>query len=393
MQSDERITYLLRKYLEKSISKNEYEELSDWLIKTEFKNLENLLDIFVRDDQYIRSEVKEFNEAAILKKIQTKISTDRKNILQLRWRYYAAVAIILIFCFFVFRPAQLLETVDFAENRVDKGDVYAADIPILENKGGNLTFADGETVILRTHNQKIINTKDSRYQILADGGLRLEPKQDQEINNAQHTFWTGRGDRAYIILEDGTSVWLSSSSSLVFPTKFANDRREVEVCGEAFFNVQHDASKPFVVKSSRTEVQVLGTEFNVKAYPESDFSQTTLFSGSINVKSETNQTTIVPGEQAIVKNTGKLTVDSVNLQEIISWQSDVYRFSNLTVEEILKELSRWYDIQGIDGYSSIKDRYTGTLSKANKLSEILKQLEIISNNKFAIKGRRIIIMD
>ncbi|MFD2554825.1 FecR family protein [Sphingobacterium tabacisoli] len=395
MHTNERITYLVQSYLNKTISKDEYKELSDWIVQSDFHEVEALFEASIpkQDDWYDGSV--NFAEASVLKEIQHKIAQSEKRMFPYkRWTYYSAAAV-LIFTLMLFRPWQKIGLIspDQVSDKIasieDKGD----DIDILTDAGGHLSFADGEVVTVSKQQKEFIDHEGVRYKFLADGGVRLESVDAAYSHQAKHTFFTNRGDRANIILADGTTVWLSSSSSLVYPTTFADDKRVVEVHGEAFFDVSHNPGKPFVVKSNNTEIEVLGTRFNMRAYPEVDFSETTLVSGSVRVKSKNNQRRLVPGQQAVVNKKGEVAVATANLQDVLSWQSDVYRFSNLTIEEILIELGRWYAIEGIDNHSALQERYTGVLSKGKQLSGILKQLETISAHRFIIKERRIVIMN
>lgn len=396
MRADERIKYLVQNYLNKTISKEEYKELSEWIVQSDFKEVESVFETYIHRQKDWGNESEEFAENQVLKQIQSKINQSNKRAFPyISWTYYAAVAGILVFGFILLKPWKnkgFISPEKISDKTVPIRQV-CEDIDLLANTGGHLSFADGEVINISQQATAFMDYDSIRYRFLANGGVRLEPLDSVHPDHSKHTFFTNKGDKANIVLEDGTSVWLSSSSSLVFPATFATDKRVVEVKGEAFFDVSHNPDKPFIVKTNKTEIEVLGTRFNMCAYPESDFSTTTLFSGSVQVKSKSNQQKIVPGQQIIVKSDGELAIADVNLHEVISWQSDVYRFSNLTIEEILFELGRWYGIEGIDNQSALHDRYTGVLSKSKKLSEILRELETISAHRLIIQERRILIMD
>lgn len=395
MYSKNRIYYLFQQYLAKSISETEYEELSNWIVESDFESIDDLLEVFTANEERWDFEHVSFDEDAVLAQIKKRIRGQGKKVVHIRKWYYAMVASAIILLFLLFKPEGFKDTIslDTVLNEPISQTFDTSDIAILESKGGYLSFADGETIAIKEHGNGFLERDSIRYQFLGDGGVRLESLASFGSIGSQHKFWTNKGDKAYVVLEDGTSVWLSSSSSLIFPSRFDADRRVVEVVGEAFFDVNHNPDQPFIVKTKHNEVEVLGTTFNLRSYPEFDFSETTLFSGSVRLKTNINDLKIVPGEQAIGNADGDLTVATVNLQDVISWRSDVYRFSDLTIMEILNELSRWYAVDGIDNRSLNKDRYTGVLSRAKKLSDILKQLEIISNNNFSIQEGRVIIMD
>lgn len=395
MHSNTRIYYLFQQYLAKSISQEEYDELSAWISQSDFESMDDLLEVFTANEDAWSKQDLSFDEAAVMARIKDRLQgSSRKTIRIKRWQYAVAASAIIVL-FLLFKPKQLKDAIGLDPEGKEQTSrlTYTSDIDLLEGKGGYLSFADGAVIAINEQHNSFLDRDSIRYQFLADGGVRLEPSRPERPTVGSHKLWTNKGDKAYVVLEDGTSVWLSSSSSLVFPARFMGDRRIVEVVGEAFFEVSHNPTKPFIVKTKHNEVEVLGTEFNLRAYPEFDFSQTTLFSGSVSVKTGSDELKIIPGEQAIGNADGRLSVAKVNLHDVRSWQTDVYQFSDLTIMGILEELSRWYAVDGIDNRSLGTDRYTGTLSKAKKLSDILKQLEIISTNKFSIEEGRVVIMD
>lgn len=378
---------ILKKYLDNSITKQEYELLSEWISNDKLNNLEDILDEHIQKSNLLTREDIAFNESSVLEQINKKINHRKAVGHKRHWIQYAAVAVLLIICGFLFVSNPLFKN----NGLLAFSDQY--DIPMLKNRGGNLTFENGEVLYLDTLKLNTIHHDDINFKLLSGGGILLSSTESTNKKTTKQKYWTDAGSKGNIILEDGTSVWLSSSSSLVFPSKFSTDHRTVEISGEAYFNVKHDNKRPFIVKSKDSEIKVLGTEFNVRAYPELEFSKTTLISGSVNVKSLTKEAKINPGEQVVVQHTGQMQVDKANIEDAVSWQTNVYRFSNQTVDDILNELKRWYAIEGVDNKSLSKERYTGSLSKTNKLSDILKQLEFISSNRFIFKERRIVILD
>lgn len=153
------------------------------------------------------------------------------------------------------------------------------------------------------------------------------------------------GKRFDIVLSDGTHVWLNSGSNLNFPSVFTGDERKVTLTGEAYFEVSPDAGKPFVVETQTQILTVLGTEFNVYAYPADAAVHTTLIEGSVSLKSlETNaEIMLTPNHQAIL-NGGNFTLNAVNSREFIEWRNGLFVFEGNTMEQIMQKLARWYDI-------------------------------------------------
>lgn len=155
-----------------------------------------------------------------------------------------------------------------------------------------------------------------------------------------------RGKSYLMILEDSTEVRLNADSKLTFPVKFAADKREVVLVGEGYFKVKKDSSRPFIVKTKHVTTKVLGTEFNLKAY-ESEDTEITLVSGKIAVSSKAinqgNEVILSPNECATLGN-GEFRVSEIDVRKSVSWVNGLFYFDNETLEDIMKELGRWYNV-------------------------------------------------
>lgn len=390
MLTDLRIKFLIERYLDKTITNEEYEELSKAIVETDDEKINALFEIYTINENDWATKSKAFDEIGVLKNIQDRVSENKKYSARFHWKFYAAACVLILF-FILFVPWKSADISSLnnktATSLIDKNEIY-----ILENKGGYLTFSNGNTLAVNNQKKEFIDNGNIRYQFLDGAGVQLK-QQGEPVDITKNKFWTGKGDKAHIVLIDGTTVWLSSSSSIVFHTDFGANSRVVEVQGEAFFDVMHDPEKPFIVKSNHLDVEVLGTRFNVKAYEDFSSSQTTLIEGSVKVRNGTSERKLVPGQKAVSYADGKLEIDKANIEDVLSWQTDIYRFSNLTINEILKEIARWYDVDEIKNKSIKQDRFSGAISKTNNLSEILNQLEIMSGNIFLIEERRVVVMD
>jgi len=394
MEYNSRLKFLLRKYLSEDLNTEEQIEFSQIIENVEQQQLYDLYDEIDTTDLFFEDVDVEYAHDSILQSIQHKIRPSSKTIYPFRWLAAAAVAAIFLFFlsrYLFFVPVNMDET--SVASQLDSA------IPLLDSNGTVLRLADGHVINLKIQERSSAYYENG-YQIdvMQDGGIRYAVNSAVPIikhkNIGANIFSTKKGATSNIILEDGTRVWLNSGSSLKFPPSFTGGtNRTVEVVGEAYFEVAHNPQKPFVVLSKYSKVTVLGTKFNIKAYPDQKQIQTTLLQGSVRLNSSKASSLLVPGEQATVKESGKINLSNVNVEDFVAWKNGLIYFNNLSVEEIIGELSRWYDIRGIDNKSLSRERYTGSFNKNKNIVEILEQLEKISNNHFTIKERRVLIRD
>ncbi len=262
--------------------------------------------------------------------------------------------------------------------------------------GGNkaiLTLSNGQSIVLNGATNGILakqgNTdinKVSSGAISYQGTSNMAPA-DAVIYN---TATTPRGGQFQFILSDGTKVWLNSASSIKFPVAFNGNERKVELTGEAYFEVAHDAKRPFRVISNQQQVEVLGTHFNINAYSDEDVINTTLLEGSVKVTSANTAITIVPGQQAQFKD-GKINVATVNADDAVAWKNGLFNFNDSSIEEVMKQLSRWYDVDIKYEGQLPSRRFSGEISRNVNASQIL---DILSFKKihYRIEGKSIIVM-
>jgi ferric-dicitrate binding protein FerR (iron transport regulator) len=192
-------------------------------------------------------------------------------------------------------------------------------------------------------------------------------------------------------LSDGSHVWLNAGSSLTYPVAFVGNERKVQITGEAYFEVAHDASKPFVVSKGVTSVEVLGTHFNVNAYDDEDALRITLLEGSVKVASKGNLKVIKPGEQAVVANGINVNKD-VNVEQVMAWKNGMFKFNNTNMKQIMREIARWYDVD-VEYQGDFSDlNFGGFVSRQANISELLKRFSATEQVHFKVEGRKIIVM-
>jgi len=222
-----------------------------------------------------------------------------------------------------------------------------------------------------------------------------------------------------LTLSDGTKVWLNSESSLKYPTAFNGNAREVEITGEAYFEVRSQESgarsgaSPFIVRKKDVSVTVLGTHFNVNAYDDEDVIKVTLLEGSVRMsslledqgaslrggiprasgQSQLKSVILKPGEQGVVTQNSELrTQNSVDLEAVMAWKNGKFIFNETSIDVIMKQISRWYDVE-VEYVGAKPDvHFIGDISRRENISEVLKMLEQTKAVKFSIEGEKIKVM-
>lgn len=202
------------------------------------------------------------------------------------------------------------------------------------------------------------------------------------------------GQRSRITLYDGTRVWINSGTKLKYPVVFNSTSRDVLIEGEAYFEVAKDSKHPFVVNAGNLKVEVLGTHFNVCAYPEDSELSTTLVEGSVNVFSMLSgkNVNLKPGEQAVLsRGNDGLKLLRVDTDLYTSWKGNVLKFNNATFEEVIKKMERWYDVKIIVAQSiNTKERYTMNI-KTESLREMLNLISRTTKMKYEINESTVLI--
>lgn len=260
--------------------------------------------------------------------------------------------------------------------------------------GGNratLTLANGSTILLDSaKNGSLAQQGNSKILKMNNGQLvyHTTPESDKsEI--VYNTITTPRGGQYMLTLADGSKVWLNAASSLKFPASFAGKNREVELTGEGYFEIVSNKEKPFIVKTGQTTIQVLGTHFNIMAY-NADI-KTTLLEGSVKMNYKNETVALKPGQEARV-NTNKKSIEvtNVNEEEAIAWKNGFFQFNNSSLETIMQQIARWYDVEVVYANTTLSRRFTGKMSRNVSLQHVLKVLEL-SDVKFTLQGKKITV--
>ncbi|WP_316793627.1 FecR family protein [Pedobacter frigoris] len=283
--------------------------------------------------------------------------------------------------------------------------------------GGNkatLTLANGSTISITDANiGKLAEQAGVKITKSTSGKLVYEVLPSSAKNKTgvkYNTISTPRGGDFQINLPDGTKVWLNAASSIKFTTDFANvNSRRLELRGEAYFEVakkfkfingkRTQQRVPFVVVTDKQEIEVLGTHFNVNSYDDELDTKTTLLEGSVKVSLLTGKHAkagisrlLKPGEQSIVTHAATdVQISKANLDQVMAWQKGYFHFENDDLQSVMRQLSRWYDVEVVYQVKRPDDEFMGDIPRSVKLSEVLKMLEFGGVN-FKIEGRKLIVI-
>ncbi len=399
---------LFRKYLDNQCSPAEVKELLQYFSAGENELLlrslisEKLGFIDSNDDGSQWNQATENVYEAIKKQIdgeQTKVVP----IFRRTWFRVAAAAVLFVGAFALYKTAGKNNSPqqEIVKTTTEKQDIAP---------GGNkavLTLADGSQIILDSAANGNLASQGNVKLIKLDGQLAYNGSKSPSGDEGEiiyNTITTPRGGQYQLILSDGSKVWLNAASSLRYPATFAGKERKVELTGEGYFEVAHNAAMPFKVKINTPlgdggEVEVLGTHFNINSYADEATINTTLLEGKVKVTplansqlNTQNSQLLSTGQQAKLNSTGQITVNkNVELDEVMAWKNGVFNFSGLTIEDIMRQISRWYNLDVSYQGQTSKETFTGIVSRNNNISQVLKIMEE-AGIKFSIKNKNITVM-
>jgi len=280
-----------------------------------------------------------------------------------------------------------------------------ADVKAPVTNRAMITLSGGQKVYLDSAANGTLATQGKTNIVkTADGVIAYEGEKESKSDLViqYNTLDNPRGSKVIrIALPDGSNVWLNAASSLTYPTEFNGKERKVTITGEAYFEVAHDATRPFIVSKGATAVQVLGTHFNVNAYDDESVIKVTLLEGSVKVsldatpegvkRSTTKSAVIRPGDQAQVGTTISLFT-GVDTDEVIAWKNGRFQFAGASIEEVMGQISRWYDVD-IEYQAKPKEQhFAGGISRDVNVSNVFKILESTETMHFEIEGKKVIVL-
>lgn len=382
---------LLIKQLDQPLSGAEQAVVNEWL-EASPENRE-LYNSYYDTEQLEKklAEIRQFNEIASWEKLiasgRWSPDSKRKNVFRLfpkRWQYVAALLILAIGSGIYFWQGNMLNATN------DKQE--AANTETLPGGNKAILTIGNQTIVLSSDKQGVVNNGNSiTYSdgsAVAGTATHLQPSTYNAIS-------TPRGVQYHAELPDGSKVWLNAASSISFPARFSTIERRVKITGEVYFEVKHNSKVPFIVTSGNTNVQVLGTSFNINAYDNEKAVKTTLIEGSVRVSpiaSNGRNVVLKPGQQAVAADNGDIIgVFNSDLASVLAWKNGFFSFENADIETVMRELERWYDIKVQYRGAVPTVKLNGELDRQIALTDVLRYLSRL-NIKFEKEGRVITIL-
>jgi ferric-dicitrate binding protein FerR (iron transport regulator) len=401
MLSKDRIIYLLDVYTSRKATGLEEQEFMEWMQDaqedSELKSyVENVWNEYKDRKEFTKVNWDEMfdrvieSETANVVQMEPQITSGRPHSKKIIWYRIAVAAILLLVA------GSLWFVIDNKKTAKDHQETIAQthDVPAPKDARAVITLADGTKVYLDSVNNGTIAQQDNVNVVKNEKGEILYSP-NQPITKSPITYNTltnPRGSRVINMqLSDGSRVWLNAGSSMTYPVAFVRNERKVEITGEAYFEVSHDVSKPFVVSKGETSVTVLGTHFNVNAYDDEEALRVTLLQGSVKVSPIQDAVIIKPNEQAVVKSGSPLTINqSPNIEAVMAWKNGLFQFDRADINMVMKQIARWYDLE-VEFNGNVAQHFGGSISRNENASKVFEMLEMTGGVKFKIEGKKVTV--
>jgi transmembrane sensor len=375
---------IIKKHLAGKASPEEQKFLEEYF--EYFESKDNIVEQLTENE---KSQLEQKMEAAIFTKIKASHPIRRIQL------YRIAAAAVLIGVI-ITAGLYFYQKLNSNEPTVGK----AQPVKRIENDidpGGNkavLILADGSKISLDdsqigniTRQGNAVVSKTSDGQVVYN--LMHTDNKNTEVSS--NIIQTPVGGEYQVILPDGTKVWLNSSSKLEFPTAFIGKERIVKLSGEGYFEVAKNAAMPFKVKVNDIEIKVLGTHFNIMAYPDEGIAKTTLLEGSVNITRGENSKLLVPGQQARTSSNNKIDVINADVESAVAWKNGYFKFDRDGIQTVMRQLARWYDMDVVYSGNIPRDEFSGKIRRNVKASKALEFLEK-TGLQFKIEGKKVTIL-
>ncbi len=246
-----------------------------------------------------------------------------------------------------------------------------------------LTLSDGRNIILDHASPGLLTTQGGT-RVIKEEGDRLAyetTSQEEEAVSGSNTLRTPRGGQYHLILPDGTKAWLNAASSIVYPVRFTGSQRQVRIEGEVYFEVakqlKGNSRVPFIVNAGDVSVEVLGTQFNINAYSDEVAIKTTLLEGAVKVTTPGSSSLLNPGHEArVAAKSAEILISKANTDQAVAWKNGYFQFQQAGLQEIMRQLSKWYDIDVVYEGKPSQKAFTGEIPRSATLLQVLEILEI-----------------
>ncbi len=366
-----RLKLLIDKYHNNRINSSELNELNNWFHSLNLAGTD--LEMWIRQ---VGSKETLVNELFTDFKSRLEKAPKRRNIVPVKWMAAAASVILCIGVLYFIKSKPAAKS---------KLAIVRKDILPGSNKA-ILTLSNGSQIVLAGARNGNLATQGSVViKKTADGKVVYE-NGSQSANTAivYNTLTTPRGGQYSLTLIDGTKVWLNASSSIKYPSAYNGNERVVEITGEVYFEVVYNAAMPFKVISNGQTVEDLGTHFNINAYADEPMLKTTLLEGKIKVIKGGESILLKPGQQSQLVTNNSINVVNADTSEVIAWKNGLFRFHNASFQEVMRQLSRWYNVK-VDYQGAIPNRkFSGEITRNVNISEVLDIMSFLKVH-FSVK--------
>ena len=392
---EQNIQELLSRFFQGTITPAEKEKLMQWIEQS--KDEQEFAGLVEESwQQFEPGQTLPADKAGLMLQaiLQTKDSLPAKLVTlpRRKWWHVAAAAVILVIAgsatWLLLSPSPK----DMANSQINRP--VKQDVSAPGSVNAVLTLANGQQVIL-----------DSMAigQPASQGNAQVVKMADDQLayNNVvagmgtvqYNTLTVPRGSKIVNLrLADGTAVVMNAGSSITFPTAFVGKERKVEITGEAYFEVAKDVAKKFIVTANGVTTEVLGTHFNINAYSDQGTIDVTLLEGKVKVAGGAASAVLSPGQQAQLNKDGKIGINkNPDTDEIMAWKNGLFNFNSLSIQSIMLQISRWYDVEVTYEGKISEEHFSGIVNRSDNVSEVLKLMEL-AGVKFRIEGKKIIVM-
>ncbi|WP_440133918.1 FecR family protein [Chitinophaga sancti] len=372
------IATLVKKYIAGEITPDEQAALDEWINLSE-RNKALWAEILQgQASEWASTPLRSYDMEAVIDTIHHKINKNKKQHLFIYGAVAAAVLMIIAvglqYLKVLTPPATEMEMV-----------VIGNEVPPGTSKA-RLVMANGSTIGLdKDGDSSFTEGKDVQVQ-QQQGVLSFQARHNAKEQPSYNTLITPKGGEYKLVLNDGTVVWLNAASAIRFPNRFSGKQRAVELTGEAYFEVTHDPQRPFIVNANGTAIQVLGTEFDVKAY-KAAITYTTLVNGAVRVAPTGSKGQVLqPGQMARSGN-GGLSITNADVEQVIAWKNKQIILRDADLRDIMEELARWYNVDvAYAGDFKAATGLTVEISRDVPLKKILEMIMLTKSARFKIDG-------
>ena len=380
---------LLEKYLSGTASEDEKQLLMSWY--DSFDDEQVIVNVETDDEERkIYDRLNQKMDLLVKKPVQ-KTKVIRMKHFHGFWKVAAAVVILFsgYWGWKHFRPSPDYQPSAIAAHPLTPG-----------HSGAILTLADGTKILLDSVKNGTIALSGD-HKVIKNGSQVIYEGSKMEADGplTYNTMATPKGREFELVLPDGTKVWLNAASSIKYPTVFPRGERVVEVTGEAYFEVSHQADKkgervPFIVHANEMTVQVLGTHFDVNAYLDEPYTKTVLLEGSVSAREKNGAKAVIiqPGQQAFISNgvREEVMVASADVQKVVAWKNGLFQFNDDPLESILRQISRWYDVEVECAPDKKGLRFNGVISRRSDVEALMGLLSATGVVNFKLENRKLI---